>query len=688
LKVGFLEPHLQVVGGIRRVIETGNRLVERGHEVTIYVPDGTKKSCNWMRCLPRIATVSEGEVDPVDFLIFNHEPQWYLLERFEQARHRVFFALHYGRAYEKSGSWESLRCDWDMIFANSAWTADSIEEEIGIRPQVLPSGVDHEQFRPVPAEPSYPVLCAGDRRLSKGTDVIEQACRILDVPLAKLSVQNLSQEDLAAEYCKAEVFVVGSPTEGFGFPGLEALACGVPLVTTDNGGSREYAIHEETALVVPPDDPATMAQAVSRIRSEPELRERLRERGLAMARERFSWDDAALAMEQALVDVHQGNTMVRRGPLDSDLREPVEEPLLSVIVLSWNQLDLLQRCVQSLRQHTDVPYELILVDNGSGGETPRYVEQAADVAVLNEINLGFSAGFNGGLALARGRYVCFVNSDTKMPAGWASRLAATLERDPRAGIVFPALTAAANPLTVRSRPRDAATVLPEFQEPASGVVLFMRTEQMRALGGFGEEYPIASGEDVDLCLKVWVNNLTTVLDEGVLVEHVGKASAKQLKNQERRWAHNRAILLRKWTGSLVDVPRLDTCPPETFETNKAHARGAAFWMDRYFRQRDRPAPSAAPPEPLPVPETAPPARSSLLVRLIPRQTMRRGWSALRAVVPEPLRLRLYRRYRRQYEYLFPERVPAPPSRAATAAVGPSSSREPDVRVETGRQAVK
>ena len=46
----------------------------------------------------------------------------------------------------------------------------------------------------------------------------------------------------------ARVFAVGSWFEGFCQPGLEALACGTSLVTTDNGGCREYAVHEETTL--------------------------------------------------------------------------------------------------------------------------------------------------------------------------------------------------------------------------------------------------------------------------------------------------------------------------------------------------------------------------------------------------------------------------------------------------------
>jgi glycosyltransferase involved in cell wall biosynthesis/GT2 family glycosyltransferase len=668
LSIGFIEPHLEPVGGIRRVLETGNRLVERGHRVSIYLPDDREKACDWMRCLPRVASVSDGTEDELDFLVFNHEPQWYLLERFERARRTVFLALSHSRLYGKSGSWESLRCAVDLYLANSAWTADNIEHEIGVRPEVVPSGVDTELFRPGDGEREYPVLCVGDRRPWKGTAVIEEACRMLDLPLAKLLDEELSQEQLADRYRRAETFAVGSPLEGFGFPGLEALASGVPLVTTDNGGCREYAVDGETALIVPPDDPAAMAHAISRLRSDPELRSRLVEKGLETAR-RFSWDEAALGFETALTKQHAAGPPIRDRGVRRPLRAPEPDPLLSVIVLAWNGLELTQRCIESIRQHTDIPYELILVDNGSEDDTPSYAAQAADEPIINATNRGFSPGFNQGLEQARGGYVAFLNNDTQVPPGWASRLASTLEQHPEAGAVFPAVTAAANPLTVRSGARDRVEVVPPFQEPPSGVALVMRTAVARELGGWGEEYRIAAGEDTDLCFKLWVNGLDILVDEGALVDHVGKASAKRLPDWKRHWAVNRALFLDKWTGALDDVPRLASCSEEAFARNKGHARGVAFWMARYFRQRDRALlegrkDRAAPAqEPSPAATRAAPSR---VLTALPRALVRRLWERLRGHVPAGLRVGMYRRFRKEYEHFFPERIPARPAPEALA----------------------
>lgn len=582
MQIGFIEPHLNVCGGIRRVLETSNRLVEWGHDVTIYLPPDIDitQGCSWMPCRPGLKSLDDGAQDALDFIVFNHEPQWHRMEGFARARKRIFLALSYSRLYHKSGSWESLRSDVDAILANSRWTADHIESEIGIRPTVVPTGVDRAIFRPVNVPKSYPVLCPGEKRLWKGSAVIEEACCLLGLPLERVAGKGLRQDQLANEICAAEIFVVGSPLDGFGMPGLEALACGVPLVTTDNGGCREYAVHENTALIVPPDDPSAMAEAILRLRTEPQLAQQLRREGLRRA-SRFTWDDAARGFERELLAEHE-RPLRPRAP-SRPIRRRDEAPLLSIVVLNWNNLKLTQRCVQSIRQYTAVPYELVLVDNGSEeGGSASYMSQAADTAILNETNIGFSAAFNQGLERARGEYIAFLNNDTVLPEGWATTLVQTLVDYPNAGIVFPAVTAASNSVTVRQVPGEGVTVLPQFLEPPSGVALVMRTHEARELEGWDERYEVASGEDTDLCFKVWVNDLTTLLDERVLVEHVNKASSGRLPDRRARWATNRRRFLEKWAGMDAGVPRLERCPPDRFAVNRVHARGVAFWMQRYF----------------------------------------------------------------------------------------------------------
>ncbi len=111
---------------------------------------------------------------------------------------------------------------------------------------------------------------------------------------------NPSQRDLVDDiYNRSAVFLCASEVEGFGLTNVEAMACGAALVTTDNGGSRDYAEHERTALVAPTGAVDTLAAQVVGL-----LRDDERRIGIATAGrdyvERFDWDRSAHDLESFL----------------------------------------------------------------------------------------------------------------------------------------------------------------------------------------------------------------------------------------------------------------------------------------------------------------------------------------------------------------------------------------------------
>lgn len=419
LSIAVVEPHLRPFGGIRRILELTNRLVDRGHDVTIHLPAWERAACTWMSCRARIAPIPQQLHRPYDVVMFNEESQWFLLDHFLPAARRVHYALSVGRLYGKEGSWEAVRMPVDLRLANSSWTADQIESEIGERPIVLTGGVDRTQFHPVDVPRRYPILCIGDPRPNKGTDVIVAAARRLGLPVEMFGPKNLPQSALAAEYSAAEVFVVGSYHEGFGQPGLEALACGTPLVTTDNGGCRDYAIHGETALVVPTGDVEAMAAAIDAVRNDPELAARLRRNGLALVSDAFDWDHAADRFEELLLEVtaappsRRTTPSWRRGSGD-------DPPELSVVIRADDAVLPLQRCIESLRRHTDVPYELVVVNDSTSWEAAAYADAAADVSVRGPHD-GLAAAWNAGADAASGQRVCFLDPAVRVSECWVER---------------------------------------------------------------------------------------------------------------------------------------------------------------------------------------------------------------------------------------------------------------------------
>lgn len=269
-----------------------------------------------------------------------------------------------------------------------------------------------------------------------------------------------------------------------------------------------------------------------------------------------------------------------------------QEVRLSVVVLQWDQEDLTRACADSIRRHTDVPYELIIVDNGSRPPARAFAEDAADRFVGNPSNLGFAAGMNQGLQVARAGWVAFVNNDTVVPEGWASTLTGAAKTVDAPGIICPAVTSAANPRTVREVAGTTVEVLLAFERPPSAVLWLMRTTIARDLGGFSEEYQIAGGEDLDLAFKVWANGLDVVFDQRVLVQHVGHGTSdEKLEDRRGLYIANRDRFLKKWEDLNSEVPRLPQVEPLIFHRNRSAAAGAARTMrqltDEVERQKAR-----------------------------------------------------------------------------------------------------
>lgn len=103
-------------------------------------------------------------------------------------------------------------------------------------------------------------------------------------------IENPPDEDLPALYSGASVLCLPSFYEGFGFPVLEAMACGTPVVTARRGSLPEVA--GDAAILVDPDDPADIAQGLRRVLTDPTLAGDLRRRGFAQAA-RFNWGETA-----------------------------------------------------------------------------------------------------------------------------------------------------------------------------------------------------------------------------------------------------------------------------------------------------------------------------------------------------------------------------------------------------------
>lgn len=105
----------------------------------------------------------------------------------------------------------------------------------------------------------------------------------------------VGREELPGLYCGATAFVYPSLLEGFGMPVVEAMACGTPVITSNNSGLKEVA--GGAAALIDPLDTEDIARNMREIAESPDLRSSLSTLGLRRAAE-FSWErTAALTLE-------------------------------------------------------------------------------------------------------------------------------------------------------------------------------------------------------------------------------------------------------------------------------------------------------------------------------------------------------------------------------------------------------
>jgi len=107
----------------------------------------------------------------------------------------------------------------------------------------------------------------------------------------------VSDEELRAGYARSDVLVLPSildargDTEGLGVVLLEAMSYGIPVVASDIGGITDIVEHDTSGLLVPPGDPAALAQALERLARDPALASRLGSAGEQRVRRAFGWPE-------------------------------------------------------------------------------------------------------------------------------------------------------------------------------------------------------------------------------------------------------------------------------------------------------------------------------------------------------------------------------------------------------------
>ncbi|MEE8557096.1 MAG: glycosyltransferase family 2 protein, partial [Myxococcota bacterium] len=251
---------------------------------------------------------------------------------------------------------------------------------------------------------------------------------------------------------------------------------------------------------------------------------------------------------------------------------PRPEPSCSIVIPVLNCMDLTRQCLEKLFAVTDgVPFEVIVVDNGSDDETAEYLRSLGEKIRLisNPENQGFAIACNQGARAATGEYVVFLNNDTVPLRGWLRAMVDVVRTEPGVGIVgskllFPDRSVQhagvamsreyGTPYHIyRGVPEDAPVVSRRRDlNCVTAACMLVRRSAVQEVGGFDEGY-LNGFEDIDLCFRMVERGYRVVYEPQSVLLHL----ESQTTGRKDHDPHNVRRFRERWSDpSWLDEERV------------------------------------------------------------------------------------------------------------------------------------
>ena len=243
----------------------------------------------------------------------------------------------------------------------------------------------------------------------------------------------------------------------------------------------------------------------------------------------------------------------------------MDKELVSFIIVTWNNENEIEKCLDTLKQYTKVPYKVIIVDNLSKDHTCDIISKRYPEVQLirSKENLGFAKGNNLALCIVSTPYLCFINPDVILTEDITGPALRILDSNKSIGLVTNKLyNADGSDQATVGRFTDYISILvsvghlnyflpnglrksfcPEHYKITSGhfypdwvigAEMFMRTSDAKKIGGFSTDYYMYM-EDMDICWKVRHHlNKRVYYNADVSMIHLGGMSEKQNRNYSKQ----------------------------------------------------------------------------------------------------------------------------------------------------------
>lgn len=237
---------------------------------------------------------------------------------------------------------------------------------------------------------------------------------------------------------------------------------------------------------------------------------------------------------------------------------------LSIIIVSWNVKTDLVNCLRSLQEHPCAEHhEVIVIDNNSSDDTVETVKaDFPDVVIIDSSkNLGFAAGNNKGIQIAKGQYILLLNPDTIVHSAALDTLITFMDDNPDVGACGPKLLNEDGTIqrSVRRFPTFRASLyrhtilkplcifkkqyrkwlMKDFSYDCQaevcqlmGAALLTRKSVIEQVGAMDEDF-FMYYEEVDLCYRIKNAGWRVVFNPEAVITHLGGRSAEQIPAGKR-----------------------------------------------------------------------------------------------------------------------------------------------------------
>ncbi|WP_314590925.1 glycosyltransferase family 2 protein [Paenibacillus terrigena] len=244
--------------------------------------------------------------------------------------------------------------------------------------------------------------------------------------------------------------------------------------------------------------------------------------------------------------------------------------MTSIIIPTYNKVDLLRQCIESIMRYTDAPYEIIVIDNGSTDGTREYLHSLGR-AIRRHIdsqNRGFAGAVNIGLMMAKGTSIVILNNDILVTTNWLSNLLRCLHSSEQIAIVGPVTNYISGDQCIEvpyHHVEDMQTFAKHYNrlDPQKwqkthrlvGFCYLFRRSLLEQTGYFDEGYEVGNFEDDDFVIRVRLQKKDLMIARDTFIHHYGSQSMRALGEQfqvvNRR---NEQFFIQKWGNpyELID----------------------------------------------------------------------------------------------------------------------------------------